>query len=179
MFAFLRRKNLLRDDAIRLLDALSTQARHPDFFTRFAVPDTLDGRFEMLTVHAALVFPALAAQRGEPRKLAQEATDAFFIAIDQALREEGVGDGGIPRRVKAMGRAYLGRVKAYTDALGADDDGSLRAALHRNVWRGHTAPGGAVAALSTYMRSETRRLAAITLAEARAGGLGFPPPPEF
>ena len=126
--------NLLRKSAAdkreghRLYDAIVSRARARVFFTVFGVPDTLDGRFDVLAFHAWLV---LAELRGGPG--AQALTDAIFTGFDEAMREQGAGDMGISRKLKAMADAYYGRMAAYD---GAKDEGELAHALARNLWRG-------------------------------------------
>jgi cytochrome b pre-mRNA-processing protein 3 len=105
------------------------------FFTAFAVADTLDGRFDLLALHAWLVLAEL--KGGDS---AQVLTDAIFIGFDEAMREQGAGDMGIARKLKAMANAFYGRMAAY-DA--ARDESELAAALAKNLWRGAPVDGRA------------------------------------
>ena len=129
--------NLLRNSGARkeLGRALERQiiarAREPRFFAGLAVPDTMDGRFDMVALHAWLVLVRLQAS-GETGA-AQALTDALFIGFDEALREQGVSDMGMGKRMKAMADAFYGRLAAYGAASSNEE---MAQALARNVWRG-------------------------------------------
>ena len=113
--------------------------------------DSLDGRFDLLAFHAWLVL------RGtEGRRLAQGLTDTIFTGFDEAMREQGVGDIGIGHKLKAMAKAFYGRMAAYD---GAKNEEELAAALAKNLWRG-AAPDAPVQALAAYAVSARRHLAA-------------------
>jgi cytochrome b pre-mRNA-processing protein 3 len=147
--------NLLRKSAARkredrrLYDGLVSRARQPVFFRDFAVADTLDGRFDVLVLHAWLV---LAELKGGPA--AQALTDMIFTGFDEAMREQGAGDMGIARKLKAMADAFYGRMAAY-DA--AKDPEELAAALARNLWRG-AAAGDRARTLAAYALSARQSL---------------------
>jgi cytochrome b pre-mRNA-processing protein 3 len=149
--------NLLKGRATRkqdtrfLYDGLVSQAREPVFFASFGVADSLDGRFDMLAFHAWLVLAEL-----KGGALAQDLTNAIFTGFDEAMREQGVGDIGIGHKLKAMAKAFYGRLAAY-DA--AKDEEELAAALARNIWRGGQADDRA-RKLSTYAFAARVRLAA-------------------
>lgn len=171
MFRWLFVKREDRETADRIASAIAEQSRLPAFYLDFAVADTLDGRFDLLVLHAAIVLPVLARAGGEAARLAQEATDSLFVALEEALRIEGIGDGGVPRRMKAMGRAYLGRLKAYDDALAAGDSAAMANAIQRNVFRG--AASDSEGALAAYAQAERARFATHSWALTKAGDLGF------
>ena len=126
--------NLLKNSAARnqnariLYDGLVSRAREPVFFTDFGVADSIDGRFDVLAFHA---WMALAELRGAPA--AQILIDAIFVGFDEAMREQGAGDMGIGHKLKAMAKAFYGRMAAY-DAAG--DESALARALAKNLWRG-------------------------------------------
>jgi cytochrome b pre-mRNA-processing protein 3 len=131
MLKLLRKNAVHRQDGQRLYDMLVSRSRAPVFFTAFGVADTMDGRFDMLALHAWLVLTELAAIGA--RQTAQALTDIFFTGFDEALREQGAGDMGIAHRLKAMGNGFYGRLAAY-QAAGTQEE--LAAALARNLWRG-------------------------------------------
>jgi cytochrome b pre-mRNA-processing protein 3 len=151
--------NLLRNSGVRkeLGRALERQviarARAPRFFAGLAVPDTMDGRFDMVTLHAWLVLVRLQAA-GET-EAAQAFTDALFVGFDEALREQGVSDMGMGKRMKAMANAFYGRLAAYGEAR---SDAELAEALARNVWRGAAVDANA-RALAAYVQSARLALA--------------------
>lgn len=161
-----------RDQTDRLLQAISAQARQPVFFEALGVPDTLDGRFDLMVLHGFLVFRALQGTGGQGRRLAQDTTDLMFSAFDDAIRAIGVGDMGIPRRVKEMAKAYFGRSTAYEAALAAGDGTALEDALGRNIYRG-LVPEGALAPMARYVAAEAARLKALPFERFAAGDPGF------
>lgn len=120
------------EDAERLLEAVTEASRRPSFFGEGRVPDTLDGRFELMTVHGAL---ALIRLQGEPdaSPLAQAFADQLFSVFDAGLREAAVGDTAVPKRMHKLAGDFYGRLEAYGAALG--DPSALEAALARNIWR--------------------------------------------
>ncbi|WP_043744356.1 ubiquinol-cytochrome C chaperone family protein [Paramagnetospirillum magneticum] len=129
-----RREQIAHDLYVSVIN----QARLPHFYVRFAVPDTLDGRFDLIVLHAFLVMRRLRQIKGEEgaadaRELAQALFDLMFADMDQNLREMGVGDMSVGKRVKQMARAFYGRVAAYDDSLDGKG-GSLTEALRRNLY---------------------------------------------
>jgi cytochrome b pre-mRNA-processing protein 3 len=134
----------------RLYDLLVARAREPIFHTGFAVPDTIDGRFDLLTLHAFLVLDALKSLGDAGDKLGTELASVIFAGFDEALRELGVGDFGISRRMKALAGAFYGRLEAYHAADGADQ---LAPVLLRNLYRGEAARTPEAARLAHYMLS--------------------------
>lgn len=124
-----------------LYTAAVRAARDPVFFEELGVPDTLDGRFDLLGIHAFLLIRRLRRLEPHGAKLAQAVFDAMFSDMDMNLREIGVGDLSVGKRVKAMWEAFHGRARAYEAALDAGDRSLLVAALARNVWRGDPPPG--------------------------------------
>lgn len=128
MLNLLRKTTARKQDTQRLYDGLVSRAREPVFFASLGVADTMDGRFDMLAFHAWLV---LAELKGSEQ--AQALTNMIFTGFDEAMREQGVGDIGIGHKLKAMAKAFYGRMSAY-DAAKSEEE--LAAALARNIWRG-------------------------------------------
>ena len=157
MFKRFRRGDTSSEPVRRLFDATVSRARVPVFHTAFAVPDTLDGRFDLLTLHAFLVLEALASCGPEGKKPAAELVDLLFAGFDDALRELGVSDFGIARRMKAMAGAFYGRLAAYREAQSEE---ALAAALVRNLYRGVSPQGSEAARLAHYMLAAERHLRA-------------------
>jgi cytochrome b pre-mRNA-processing protein 3 len=151
-------------------------ARNPFFFNDLGVPDTLDGRFDLVSLHAALLVGRIAGD-ADPRgkALAQAVFDAMFADMDVNLREMGVSDLAVGKRVKRMWEAFHGRARAYEGALRAGDRGGLEAALARNVWRGEP-PAGAPARLADIAAAAAAALAATPFASLLAGEAAFPEP---
>lgn len=119
-------------EAERLVAAVSQASRRPDFFGDGRMPDTMEGRLELLTLMASL---ALMRFESEPqaRRLAQRFTDKLFRHIDSGLREAGVGDLSVPRRMRELAGRFYGRLGAYSAALKAGDETALAAAIARNT----------------------------------------------
>ncbi|HEX4079004.1 MAG TPA: ubiquinol-cytochrome C chaperone family protein [Rhizomicrobium sp.] len=155
----------------RMCDILSARAREPVFFRDFGVPDTFDGRFDLLVLHAWLALERLQAE-GE-RELAQSFVDALFVRLDDALREQGAGDIGMSRRMKKMAGAFYGRLEAYS---AAGDETALAAALARNLYRGAPARVEHAAGLAKYASGARVRLLQCRLNDGRLdfGPVGGP-----
>lgn len=153
--------------------ALAAAARDPELFLRYRVPDTLDGRFDVLALHAVLVMERLRTDVAPGPALAQAVFDAMFGDLDVTLREMGAGDPTVPRKMKAMWDALHGRALAYRHGLAQTDDAGLIAALVRNVWRGEGPEAEVVAALARLVRLRVAWLAAQPLAALAAGQLDF------
>jgi cytochrome b pre-mRNA-processing protein 3 len=157
----------LDEDARRLYAHLVAQARAPEFYRELGVPDSLDGRFEMLALHVFLTLRRLKRSGHEP--LAQALFDTMFTDMDRSLREIGVGDLSVGKRVKDMAKALYGRIAAYEAGLAERDDAALVKALERNLFGTVAAPSAAaVAALARYLRQAAERLEAAAPAELAA-----------
>ena len=150
--------------AFEIYGAAVRAARRPILYqpppAGFGVPDTLDGRFDLVALHAALLIRRLRAQPEPGPRLAQALFDAMFADMDRSLRELGVGDLSVPKKVRRMWEALHGRAMAYEAALDAADRPALAAALSRNVWRGARPAEGEPARLAAYVELADRSLAA-------------------
>src|ERR1700761_1948091 len=109
-------------------------ARRPELYESLGAPDRIDGRFELLTLHAGLVLRRLAALGGVADAIAQDLVDSLFSHFDDTLREMALSDIGVAKRLKAMGSAFYGRNAAYAAALDDGSSADLAAALARNVY---------------------------------------------
>jgi cytochrome b pre-mRNA-processing protein 3 len=111
-----------------------TQAREPIFYRDLGVPDTVNGRFDLLLLHLWLLLRRLRTVQGAT-ELSQALFDRFCEDMDDNLREMGVGDQTVPKRMRAFGEAFYGRVQAYDQAI---EDGSeaLAAAICKNILNG-------------------------------------------
>ncbi len=159
-----------------IYNAIVEQARRPQFYESFDVPDTIDGRFDLIVLHAGMYLPRLKAVRTEGKALAQAAFDQMFVNFEHNLRELGVGDMGVPRRVKGMLSAFYGRVTAYDTAIKGGDLEALRAALHRNVYRGGDVAQPKLHALATYVRAAHEALKAADDSDILAASFAWPAP---
>jgi len=162
-----------------LYGAIVAQARRPAFYVAYGAPDTAEGRFDMLILHVALVCRRLGRETGTAeapaRQLSQQVFDMFCDDMDHNLREMGVGDLTVPKKMRRIGEAFYGRLGAYDRALAATDDEELATALARNVL-GADASGAPARRFAAYMREAARRLDVISFATLTGGELDFPDP---
>ena len=159
LFSYFSRRQDRARRAAEHYSALVNQARRPEFYEGLGTPDTLDGRFDLIVLHASLYLRRLRGAGREGRDLAQAVFDQMFVNLDESLRELGVSDMTLAKKMRKMVSAFYGRAAAYDKALNDADDGELGAALARNLYRG-TPPGlAAVVALSTYLREAAKALA--------------------
>jgi cytochrome b pre-mRNA-processing protein 3 len=152
------------------------QARQPGFFIDCGVPDTVDGRFELICLHAFLYLHRLKREQKQAAPLGQRFFDTMFADFDRSLREMGTGDLSVGREVKRMAEAFYGRVAAYEQGL-AGDDAVLQPALARNLFGTAPANPARLAAMAGYVRREAARLNDEGAAELLAGRLSFGDPP--
>jgi cytochrome b pre-mRNA-processing protein 3 len=150
------------------------RAREPLFFGEWGIPDTLDGRFETLALHAFLVLNRLRADRAASAGFAQDLFDTMFADIDRALREMGATDIGVGRHVKAMARGFYGRIAAYESGL-AVGGAALEDALRRNLFGTAPTDPTALTAAADYVRRQAAALAAAPTAALLAGDIRFAP----
>jgi cytochrome b pre-mRNA-processing protein 3 len=129
-----------RAAAHRLYGQIVAMAREPGFYARWGVPDTNDGRLEMIGLHAALVMRRLAREAEAGPALAQELFDLMFADVDRNLRELGVGDLSVGKKVKGIAQSFLGRAAGLEAALGRGDRAAVTAVLARNLYLSGTAP---------------------------------------
>ena len=149
-----------RDDSIaRLYGTIVAQARAPAFYQFYGVPDTANGRLEMIMLHTVLFLRRLEGEAGPIRQFGQSLFDQFCRDMDDNMREMGVGDLAVPRRMRRIGEAFYGRQAAYRAALDASGDDRLAVLLQRNVFAGGIDRVGAER-LAVYVREAERRLAA-------------------
>jgi cytochrome b pre-mRNA-processing protein 3 len=156
---------------------ITAQARLPVFYTSYGVPDTIDGRFEMLCLHAYALFHSLKGRGAEADALAQASYDAMFADLDGSLREMGVADLGVGKRIKTMTEALNGRIQAFDLAFAADGL-ALDEAIRRNVYGTVTPAEEQVQAMADYLRRIRVELAAMSLTDLCAGRLSLPAPME-
>ena len=148
-------------------------ARQTFFYSDWNVPDMPLGRFEMLSLHMFLFQHRLHGESGVAADVAQVLIDEFFTDVDHSLRELGISDVGVPKRMKKLAKMYYGRTAAYADALERNDAGDLGAALGRNV-RPDVAEWPEAAALAAYVMRARDELAAQPTATICAGTVVFP-----
>ena len=127
-----RRANAAIVDA--LFGSIASAARQPLHYTRHGLPDTIMGRFEMMTLHMWLFQHRAKGSSAAVEALAQDVVDVFFREVDHTLREIGIGDTSVPKRMKKLARMVYGRWEAYGGALAASDIEAMTDAVLRNVF---------------------------------------------
>src|ERR1700730_1347750 len=147
------------DTISALYGMIVAQARLPCLYRDYAVADTVNGRFDLIVLHLALVLDRL-AQDPALRSLGQGVFDRFCQDMDHNLREMGIGDLKVPQEMQRMGEAYYGRAQAYQAALAASDGPALAEAIVRNIYGGSTPLPAVVPRLAAYMRLAVRDLRA-------------------
>jgi len=172
IFQFFRRT---RDDPsiASLYGTIVAQARTKALYQRFGVPDTVNGRLEMILLHVVLLLRRL-NEEPDGAPLGQAVFDLFCQDMDDNLREMGVGDLAVPREMQRIGEAFYGRQGAYVTALASSNRQALVEVLKRNVLEG----GEGAEALAGYVRAASRALATRDINELRLGNLGFPDPAD-
>lgn len=160
----------------RLYGAIVAHSRQPVFYTDYGVPDTIEGRFEMILAHAFLLFHRLKVESEDRRGLGQGVFDAFCTDMDANLREMGVGDLTVPKKMKKVAEAFYGRIGAYEGPLEAGDIDALSAAVLRNVHGSKPACAHEARALAHYMIGAAAALQAVPFASLAAGDFPLAPP---
>jgi cytochrome b pre-mRNA-processing protein 3 len=166
------RRKYMRDVSELAYRRVVEQARQPVFFAEFGVPDTLDGRFELICLHAFLYLHRLKFERPRASALAQAFFDAMFADLDRALREMGTSDLRVGREIRRMAQGFYGRIRAYDEGIAADD-AVLGAALARNLFGTVVEPLAHLAAMAGYVRRAADDLRGQRAAELLAGRVRF------
>lgn len=164
-----------RRKASELYGALVTQARQRPFYADLGVPDTPTGRTEMIVLHLALVLDRLAAEPTPDLEAQRLLVEAFVTDLDDAMRELGVGDLAVPRKVKAAAGALYERVSRYREPLAAATSAPLAALLAETVLADAPGARDAPERLAAYARASRAALASHGTGEILAGRLRFPP----
>jgi cytochrome b pre-mRNA-processing protein 3 len=164
-----------RDTIAALYERVATASRAPGLYTGLGIPDTLEGRFEALCLHMVLALRALRGRPDPAPEVAKDLTDAVFRDLDASLREMGVGDTVVPKRMKKLASAFYGRAHAYDAPLDAGDEAALAEALGRNVGGG----AEAAQALARYVIAADRRIREADLEAILDRGFDFPATEPF
>jgi cytochrome b pre-mRNA-processing protein 3 len=149
-------------------EAIVASARRSALYADLGVPDTVAGRFDMIALHAFLVLERV--KETEPR-FAQALTDEIFRDMDRSLREMGVGDLSVGKKVRAMAEVFYGRIAAYRNDI--EDPERLTETLVRNVWSGDSG-GGKALELASFATQQRDRLSAQSPANIAAGQIRLP-----
>jgi cytochrome b pre-mRNA-processing protein 3 len=133
MFGLLKKKNPNAAGAKRLYSQLLLKTRERGFYTSYGVPDTFDGRFDLLLLHIFIVVNRMLGEGAAGHAFNQALFDVTFADMDQTLREAGIGDMGVPKHQRRMMKAFNGRMHVYEEAI-KQGDGAMVIALRRNLY---------------------------------------------
>ena len=165
------------DTPLRLYRALCDQARREEFYRYAGVPDTVESRFEMVALHAFLVMHRL-KQGGEGAKaLGQRLFDVFFDDLDQTMREMGVGDLSVGKKVKKLASSFYGRISAYEAGL-AEGASVMSEAIRRNIYAEAPVDTAQLTLMAAYVARAAAGLEAQGEDVLIGGEIRFPTPPE-
>jgi|APCry1669189241_1035207.scaffolds.fasta_scaffold02080_3 cytochrome b pre-mRNA-processing protein 3 len=173
-FGLFGRKRKNRELIERLYAVIVQHARLAGFYRDLGVPDTVDGRFELLTLYMTLVTRRLRVMASPGPDIAQDLVDLTFGQFEAALREMGVGDISVPKRMKVMAGAFLGRASAYDQALRSGDRPGLETALTRNLYGKSPTPLNAVEKIADNVLQSVEALENLSMDAYIAGQLPFP-----
>ncbi|WP_028878731.1 ubiquinol-cytochrome C chaperone family protein [Terasakiella pusilla] len=161
-----------------LYKSIVQQARLPAFYTDLEVADTVEGRFDMIILHAFCVMRRLKDGDADVAVFAQALYDLMFADFDLNLRELGVGDMGLARRVPKMAEAFYGRITVYEEALSQNDNNAaLKEALDRNLYRKTPVSDESLNKMAEYLRNEADKVQKTPFADLQQGKLDFGPAP--
>ena len=162
----------------RVYEQIVAQARQPWFYADVDVPDTVEGRYDMIMLHCFMVFERLSGAGSASDAFSQLVFDELFKDMDRSLRELGVGDLSVGKKIRKMAEMFYGRATAYRNALaqaGSDDRAELKVVLERNVYDGNGS-NSALGQLAQYVLDLKDALAQQEIATILAGEISFPPP---
>lgn len=159
---------------VRQYGALTRAARDPEFFEHMNVPDTVMGRFEMLSIALILYFRRTATAGEQVKAIAQEVVEAFFEDLDHSMRELGIGDNGVPKRMKKLAGMFYGRLDSYARALESNDADALQAALRRNIHPENADEALSMRLLADYMMRAENALKTVPEAVLAKGDAHLP-----
>lgn len=147
--------------------AIVAQSRQPVFYAQWGVPDTVTGRFDVLSLHMGLVFRRLGGQSKAATEFSQALFDLFFKDMDRNLREMGAGDLSVPKKIRDMGNLFYGLTTKVNEAMARGARAEVEAVLKRNLFADRE--DADVVALVDYLEVEYAKLERQTL-DAMIGG---------
>lgn len=167
MLALFRTGKADKQRVEELYASLVDISRQPTLFEDYKVPDDVDGRFEMICLHAAVYMICL--NNLDEHKFAQKFFDRIFIEVDRACREMGIGDLSVPKHMKKMMVAFNGRVQKYKEVLESDDTALIVDALRRNIFGGNpeAVTDKQLASLAKYLQDNYKSLSGYTADEIK------------
>ena len=160
-----------------LYDVIVAHARRPVFYTVLGVPDTVNGRYDVIMLHTYFVMKRLKAIGAEASTTSQALFDYMFADMDKNLREMGVGDLSVGKKVKAMATAFYGRIKAYDEGLGGGPE-QLADSLRRNLFAEAEPTDWQVSAMADLLSDQVQASSTWSLGHIEKGAISFITPPN-
>jgi len=161
--------------AAALYSEVVTVARAPAFYAELGVPDTIEGRYEMIVLHVVLLLRRLRAPGANQKRLAQALIDFMAADLDRSIRELGVGDMSVGKFMKRLGQGLYGRAAAYDGALDNSDAPALEEAILRNIFDGYDPGDRILATFARYVQTQNDHLAGLSIEPIAAGHVDFLP----
>lgn len=171
MILSLFRKNTATDAVYAVYRSIVAQSRQPQFYAEWGVPDTVTGRFDMISLHMALLFRRLRSDGDAARNFSQAVFDLFFKDMDRSLREMGVGDLSVPKKIQKMGNIFFGLLAAINEAMDRNDAEALAGVLSRNIYAGEQADHART--LAAYVIAQDGKMRPQPTEAILAGNLSF------
>jgi cytochrome b pre-mRNA-processing protein 3 len=169
MILNLFRKNPSSDAVYAVYTAIVAQSRQAVFYADWGIPDTVTGRFDMISLHLSLLFRRLRVEKQAGHEFSQALFDLFFKDMDRSLRELGAGDMAVPKKVRKMSEIFYGLMTSLNEAMDRDDRPGVEAVLRRNVYpEAHSVHAPQLAA---YLFTQYDKLASQSLADISGGRL--------
>ena len=178
MFKYYNQKRRDQHIAHEIYGSIVAQARSPYFYTGCEVPDTVEGRFEMLVLHMTLIINRLKNTEKNGQEIGRLISEAFIDDLDDSFREMGIGDLAVPKRMKTASEAYFGRLHAYGDALDHENLEELEQAIDRNFSQSANPASVNARTLAQYMMRTAKMLKEVNIEDLTAGRLSFSPLPD-
>ncbi|MGV8855705.1 MAG: ubiquinol-cytochrome C chaperone family protein [Devosia sp.] len=174
MIRNLFRNNAATEPVYAVYSAIVAQSRQTRFYADWQVPDTVTGRFDMISLHMALLFRRLRSETGGKKNFSQAVFDLFFQDMDRSLREMGVGDLGVPKRIQKMGNVFFGLLAALSEAMDRNDFAGVEQVLSRNVFA--DGQGTQVTAMAEYLLRQDALVATQSVDAITGGTIEFESP---
>lgn len=177
MLDWFMRQSREKRTAHKIYGSIVTQARAAVFYAELGVPDTLEGRFEVLVLHLFLILQRLQADGERGAAVSQELVDLFVSDMDTTFRELGIGDASVPKRVRNTAKVFQTRLRAYQEAATDADLARLSGVVETTVFADVAdAPARHVSGITAYALTAVAHLARQPLADLEAGRLDLPLP---
>ncbi len=173
MLTWLRSRSRTGKTATALYGSIVTQARDRTLYARDGVPDTMEGRFGVIVVHMFLVLERIRQEGSKGADLARALLETFVTDMDDSMREIGIGDMGVPRRVKKAAAALHEQIEVYRAAMAATSDVALEAAIERYIL--FNSGTGDAPAIARHIRQSALNLGQQCWNDLSAGRPDFPP----